>query len=227
MAPDFRKEHAFLQQLDTKDLFGDAFTNDEYCSLDLSINNRALGAFDLSDPEDCQRYIDSELQAKGARIAFGGYLERRNLYKHSDQFQTGKERNIHLGVDFWTNAGTEVFVPYAGKVHSFKNNAQTGDYGPTIILIHEFQGKSFHTLYGHLSEASLESLTIGRHFEAGTLLATLGTPDINVNYAPHLHFQLILDMGQYHGDYPGVSASETLDFYRKNCPNPDLFLRRL
>ena len=42
-----------------------------------------------------------------------------------------------------------------GTIHSFQNNTALGDYGPTIILSHEIEGFKFHTLYGHLSEASL------------------------------------------------------------------------
>lgn len=205
-----------------------AITIDKYCALDLSISNTELDHIRITNPDICQDYIDTVQNRCQAKVAWGGYLERRNLYSENNNFsQFDSKRNIHLGVDFWANAGTKVLTPLKAKVHSFQNNKAIGDYGPTIILEHEFENTLFHTLYGHLSLASLENLSIGRIFEAGDTIATLGTPDINVNYAPHLHFQIILDMEGRMGDYPGVCSEDTLDFYSINCPNPNLLLRFL
>ncbi|MEX0287859.1 MAG: peptidoglycan DD-metalloendopeptidase family protein, partial [Flavobacteriaceae bacterium] len=160
-------------------------------------------------------------------VAFGGYLERRNLYDSYENFEEDgtDPRNIHLGIDFWTRAGTEVRTPLDGKVHSFRNNNTRGDYGPTIILEHHVFNRPFYTLYGHLSLSSLDSLYVGRPFKQGDPLGNLGTPDVNVNYAPHLHFQLIGDLQGNNGDYPGVSNAADLDSYMKNCPDPNLLLK--
>jgi murein DD-endopeptidase MepM/ murein hydrolase activator NlpD len=154
-------------------------------------------------------------------------LEKRNLYADKKGFNSNKEtqRNIHLGVDYWCAAGTKVLTPIQGKVHSFKDNAIVGDYGPTIILEHNLAGERFYTLYGHLSRASLDSLYIGKTFTAGTVLGYLGTADINVNYAPHLHFQVIRDVQGNIGDYPGVCSQDNLAFYQENCPDPNLLLK--
>lgn len=200
---------------------------DCYVPIDLSINNQDLEGLDITDPKVCQWYVDQVTCQKKADIAYGGYLEQRNLYADKSGFTKNghSPRNIHLGIDFWAKAGTAVIAPLAGKVHSFQNNAKVGDYGPTIILMHEFDGTVFHTLYGHLSLESLKGLSINQFMKAGSVLGTLGTPDINVHYAPHLHFQIILDMEGKKGDYPGVCSSETLDFYSKNCPNPNILLK--
>ncbi len=198
----------------------------QYCALDLSMSNVELKHIDISNPDACQKYIDAVLVRNRAKIAWAGYLEKRNLYADKASFsQLNSKRNIHLGIDFWTKAGTKVITPLKAKVHSFQNNKTIGDYGPTIILQHEFGGILFHTLYGHLSIASIENIHIGQTFKAGETIATLGTPDINVNYAPHLHFQIIMDMEGKKGDYPGVCAEDRLDFYSKNCPNPNLLLQ--
>lgn len=200
-------------------------TIDQYCSLDLSITNEELKQINIGNSDTCQYYIDSVLERCKAKVAWGGYFEKRNLYSSNENFsELNTKRNIHLGVDFWTTAGTNVIAPLKGKVHSFQNNKAIGDYGPTIILEHFFENTKFHTLYGHLSLASIDNLNIGKVFEAGETIATLGTPDINVNYAPHLHFQIILDMEGKKGDYPGVCSEEALEFYSKNCPNPNLLL---
>jgi len=148
-----------------------------------------------------------------------------NLYLSADRFSMGEYRSIHLGIDFWCTAGTKVLTPIKGIVHSFKNNADSGNYGPTIILKHMVKDVTFYSLYGHLSLESLEDLYIGKQFDKGILLATLGDTPINVNYAPHLHFQLIADIGNFEGDYPGVCSDSDLSFYQNNCPDPNLLLR--
>ena len=112
-----------------------------------------------------------------------------------------------------------------GKIHSFQNNDSLGDYGPTIILEHNIDGYCFHTLYGHLSLNSLKNKSVGDKIEKGTQIGTLGLPPINGDYAPHLHFQIIINMEGEKGDYPGVSSKNNLPFYLENCPNPELLLK--
>lgn len=195
-----------------------------YSPIDLSNANAALDTLDIADPAVCEAYIQEFLAEKGAQVAYGGYLEVRNLYADKPAFREGHIRNIHLGVDFWAQAGTAVMTPLDGKVHSFQDNTAIGDYGPTIILEHHTNAGTLYTLYGHLSRESLKNLESGQLFKAGTVLGTLGTTDINVNYAPHLHFQLIRDIGAYKGDFPGVCSVNELEFYRMNCPDPCILL---
>lgn len=197
-----------------------------YCPLDLSESNSALQHINITDYKACQKYIDEVLQINNAQVAYGGYLEKRNLYADKSGFSSESlNRDIHLGVDFWAKADTAVVLPIKGKVHSFQNNKTIGDYGPTIILEHNLKDIKFYTLYGHLSIASIANLQIGQEFAAGDTLANLGTPDINVNYAPHLHFQIIKDLEGNSGDYPGVAAEDQLDYYTRNCPNPNFLLK--
>lgn len=196
----------------------------QYCPIDLSSSNRDLDKFDITLPESCQAYVDQVLSQNNAQVAYGGYLEHRSLYR-SQRFVTSGQRDIHLGMDFWCDAGTKVIAPLYGRVLSFKNNSDIGNYGPTIILEHQMGDILFHTLYGHLSLESLNGLQINQPFFKGQVLGTLGTSDINVNYAPHLHFQIISDVEGCAGDYPGVCSRNKLDFYQKNCPNPNLLLK--
>ena len=207
-------------------LFDRTISRGKYTHLNLSVDNVDLKGLDIIRPEICQHYISSILEANRADIAFGGYLEHRNLYSNNKNFLgIGKaQRTVHLGIDFWTKAGTAVLVPFAGKVHSFKNNVARGDYGPTIILVHEIAGFRFHTLYGHLSKESLQGLEIGKTVNEGYILGTLGNQEVNGNYAPHLHFQIVIDMTDWFGDYPGVCAISDISYYSNNCPNPNLVL---
>jgi len=208
-------------------ILDDSISLSKYTQLDLSVKNVALKKLNMASPIVCQSYIDSVLKRNNAVVAYGGYLEQRGLYSNNSHFNgLGQElRNIHLGVDFWAKAGTKVLAPISGKVHSFKNNRTKGDYGPTIILSHSINDLAFYTLYGHLSLESLDDLYIGKEFFTGQALAFLGTPEVNVNYAPHLHFQLIKDLGIHKGDFPGVCTTKDKEYYTDNCPNPELLLK--
>ena len=200
----------------------------DYCFLDLSVTNEALKDVDLTSPTAMQNYIDSDLKINNAKVSYGGYLEQRNLYKRSTYFSAEsneKERNIHLGLDLWIASGTQIFAPLDGKLHSFNNNTNHGDYGPTLILKHLTNDVEFYTLYGHLSLESLNEKTVGQTFKKGDSIATLGEPNVNGDYAPHLHFQIIKDLEGNHGDYPGVASPETLEHYKTNCPDPNLLLK--
>ena len=200
---------------------------ESYTKLDLSVTNTSLKNYIITEPDDCQKYIDSVLKKNKALVAYGGYLEKRGLYADKSNFSGNSEalRNIHLGIDYWSKAHTSVLAPLDGIVHSFKNNSSIGDYGPTIILSHTIGDLSFYTLYGHLSLKSISSLKIGEKVFKGSVIGYLGTPDINVNYAPHLHFQIIKDLGDYFGDYPGVCTLKDLEYYADNCPNPNLLIK--
>ena len=200
----------------------------DYVALDLSKTNTALHTIDVSSSETLEHYINSHIKNNNAKVAFGGYLETRNIYQRSAYFKDATpetERNIHLGLDLWIAADTTIFSPLDAEVHSFKNNTNHGDYGPTIILKHTIDDIEFYTLYGHLSIASIEELDIGQTFKKGEQIATLGYASVNGDYAPHLHFQIIKDMQDYTGDYPGVCAQSDLEFYKGNCPDPELLLR--
>ena len=198
----------------------------DYCQIDLSRVVTSNIPNDLTIPEECQAYISSEIQKSGRKVAFGGYLEDRLIY-HTPQFHEAGEpvRSIHLGVDFWCEAGTSVFVPVDGIIHSFRDNRDPGNYGPTIILSHSTHDTGWYSLYGHLSRASLLGLEIGQFMTAGSVLGQIGTIVENGGYAPHLHFQLVQDLQGMVGDYPGVCALKDLEFYQNNCPDPNLLLR--
>lgn len=182
---------------------------------------------DLQWPQNDAAALEKQLEhymgQHQADLCWGGYMERRSLYDAHGLF--GDKRNIHLGIDLWKAAGTPVFAAADGIVHSVSHNAGAGDYGPTIVLQHSHQNQKWHTLYGHLSLESIAGLKPGQAIVAGQSLGTLGDAQINGGYAPHLHFQLIWDLQDYVGDYPGVCADADVPFYRQNCPDPNVLLK--
>ncbi|MFT5221054.1 MAG: murein DD-endopeptidase MepM/ murein hydrolase activator NlpD [Planctomycetota bacterium] len=155
-----------------------------------------------------------------ALAAVGGYLEKRSVYRATDLFDGDQKRCIHVGVDVFIAAASPLFLPFAGVVHSFANRQLSGDYGPVIIMKHDLDGFEFHSLYGHLSESSLEGLFEGKAIVQGEKFAEVGARPLNGNWPPHLHFQFIRDMQGKQGDYPGVARLEEIDFFKQNCPDP-------
>ena len=189
-------------------------------ALDLSATNLELNPSIYGNVSVFQEYIAEKI---GAKIGYGGYLEHRVIYESYENFATASAdfRNVHLGMDFWTKAGTPIFAPLEGEVHSFQINQGAGNYGPTIILYHP--AEKIYSLYGHVSMADLESIEIGSRIAAGQLLCHLGKPAENGGWPPHLHFQWIRDMQGFQGDYPGVCSQRDLLFYANNCPDPATF----
>lgn len=201
---------------------------ESYLSIDLSISNTDFGSIDSSCSDSFSTYINQYLQQANKEIAFGGYLEHRQIYqrsKHFEGFSTNSPRNIHLGIDLWYHANSTVMAAFDGTIHSFKNNNALGDYGPTIILEHRLSGIQFFTLYGHLSLESIQNLVIGSRIKSGDCIGFLGDHEVNGDYPPHLHFQIIKDIQGHFGDYPGVCSRSELEFYKTNCPDPNLILK--
>lgn len=216
-----------LDQLDACVVLDKQISTDAYVKIDMSVNNPELNNQITVTPESHERFIQQYVQRFDAQVAWGGYLEVRNLYRRSKLFQqeNNRERNIHLGLDFWAKEDTEVLAALDGRVHSFKNNLGLGNYGPTIILEHKILGIKFYTLYGHLSLKSINHLHAGKRVDAGQPIGSLGISSVNGDYAPHLHFQLIHDIQYREGDYPGVCHAEDLTLFMNNCPNPNRLLK--
>lgn len=220
----------FLNEISSKPLFvlDKTISRSKYVPIDLSSTNTMLNQFDVSFSSSLANFINQQIEKQSGIIGYGGYNETRNIYQRSTHFKNSdidNERNIHLGIDLWSIEGTPVYAPLNGTVHSFKNNTNFGDYGPTIILKHQLKDKVFYTLYGHLSLDSIDNLKENQLFSKGQKLGSLGHNAVNGDYPPHLHFQIIKDIQDYRGDYPGVCNKKNLAFFLDNCPNPNLILK--
>jgi murein DD-endopeptidase MepM/ murein hydrolase activator NlpD len=219
-------------------------STDKLLRFDFSAANRELNPAAIADTERFCRYVERKLEEGRAKFGIGGYDENRVLYTRSDLFRTAaatgespaaktgheieiSSRSVHLGIDIWGPAGTEVFLPLGGVVHSFAFNDHFGDYGSTIIIQHQLETRVFHTLYGHLALGDLNGLQEGKYLARGERIAHFGKPADNGWWPPHLHFQLIEELDGREGDFPGVCTIADRKKYLRNCPNPDLVLRMM
>jgi peptidoglycan LD-endopeptidase LytH len=202
-------------------------STDRLLKLDFTAQNADLTAPLLEDTEAFSEYIEKKL-SDGYTYGVGGYNEHRTVYSRSSVFDAEEEpRRLHLGIDIWGPAGTPIFAPMDGVVHGFAFNDNFGDYGATIILQHSLEGVEFFTLYGHLSLADISSLKEHQFIPGGTEFAHFGAAAENGHWPPHLHFQVIQNLNENKGDYPGVCKFSEKDIYLSNCPDPDLILQMM
>lgn len=202
------------------------FAPNEILWLDLSVQNTALQESNLQTLDAYNQRLQAALRAAGKKAAAGGYNEHRWIYqKHPERFGTGDEaRCIHLGVDVWAHAGTPLFAPLDGTIHSLKNNEGAGNYGPTLMLQHTVAGKPIHALFGHLSMATLDLWKPGATVSAGEIIGFLGAPEENGGWPPHAHIQLIKELRGLADDYPGVCTLAAREAELANCPDPRSYI---
>jgi 4-aminobutyrate aminotransferase-like enzyme/Ser/Thr protein kinase RdoA (MazF antagonist) len=198
--------------------------------LDLSVSSTFLGA----DPANAETpaltaAVDQELKRVGVEVGVGRYDEPRLLYSSAlfgdNANPTEERRTIHLGIDLFVPPGANVRAPLDGVIHTVADNRAPLDYGPVVILKHAAgTPEEFFTLYGHLSRASTQDLAVGQHVAKGQVIARIGTDQENGGWAPHLHFQLMLDLLELDRDFPGVARGSERTIWNSLCPDPNLLL---
>ncbi|HEY6285268.1 MAG TPA: phosphotransferase, partial [Ktedonobacteraceae bacterium] len=200
---------------------------------DLSVGSRELGnLIELSDVEVFTRHLFDRMKAESSRVGIGRYNEARPIYTSDHYKLAGNDgpewRTIHIGLDVFMEAGTPILAPLDGVVHSFRNNDSPLDYGPTIILQHIVSDKdtqlTFYTLYGHLSADSLEGLYEGKLVDQGTPFCKIGNYAVNGGWPPHLHFQIITDLLDRAGEFPGVARPSQREVWLSLSPDPNLIV---
>ncbi len=197
-------------------LFGTQFSNQTIQKIDLTDQGH------LAEIEDIGTRIEQLFIHFNAPLLYGGYLEKRSFYSRSNLFANEiTNRDIHLGVDYWTTEGTEVYLPYDAILWNQKDNQNYLDYGPTLIFKLLKPNDHFsYMLFGHLSRNSLNLHEVGDIVLAGTRIGSLGHESENGQWPPHLHLQLMKNINSPDGDYPGLCDEISLPEFRSNCPEP-------
>ena len=195
----------------------------------LSLAPGAPGMEFTGDPVGHWQWLEQQFALHDAQFAIGLYGEDRDVYK-GPQFRTAaspEARSQHLGVDIFIGAGSRLCAPLAGTVLSVVDNDLPYDYGPTVILEHQAgaNGPKFWTLYGHLSCATLTTVTAGQTIAAGQLIGFIGDHTVNGGWSPHLHFQIMTDRLGLSGEFPGVGQPSLWPVWSAIVPDPNLILR--
>jgi 4-aminobutyrate aminotransferase-like enzyme/Ser/Thr protein kinase RdoA (MazF antagonist) len=200
----------------------------QFQHIDLSVTSTFLENYNETNNDvEFENKINQIHHDQPDTILVGGYKEPRTVYTTDNFKQITNDgfcyRTLHLGVDFWSKADEEIFVPYDGEIVTLHNNNYYKDYGPLIIVKHAIDRDTvFYTLYGHLSLESLDAHYIGKQIKKGEYLASLGSSQVNGNWPPHLHFQIILDLMGHSNNFDGVGSIREWQVYKSICPDPNL-----
>lgn len=162
-------------------------------------------------------------------VWLGYYNEPRLIYTdrafRKGPWKSSNRRTVHLGVDVFAPAATEIRAPLDALVSVVKNQPGSLDYGGMVVLEHTIpSGERFYSLYGHLNPVVCDQLQPGQMLKAGEVFATLGSPVQNGGWAPHLHLQLALSIEGLELGWPGVADPDERDFWTALCPNPAALL---
>jgi 4-aminobutyrate aminotransferase-like enzyme len=197
---------------------------------DLSVGSTFLGA----NPRAGETAALTEktfhaMKDAGASVGIGRYDEARLLYTSPLFGATGRatdeRRTVHLGVDLFVEPGARVKAPLDGVVCIVANNSARLDYGPVAILRHETgEGTEFFTLYGHLGKSSVAGLKAGQRIARGEPFACVGAEIENGGWAPHLHFQVIVDLLELGADFPGVAYASQREVWTSLSPDANFLL---
>jgi 4-aminobutyrate aminotransferase-like enzyme len=199
--------------------------------LDLSVGSPLVASHPPdNEAEPLAGRLFAAMHDAGAVVGVGGYDEARLIYS-TDAFASGavtdERRTVHIGVDLTLPAGSPLFAPLDGVVHSFEDARARLDYGPVIVLRHDIPGNeplAFYTLYGHLDRRSLDGLSVGKRIRAGERLASIGAPPENGDWWPHVHFQIITDMLDVPCNFHGVAPASQREAWLSLSPDPNLLL---
>ncbi len=200
-------------------------------NLDLSVESTWVGRKEEFDDLEIFQHKIALIQKKYPnKIIAGGYLESRPIYTSDKYDRIGNEGNekrcLHLGLDFWLPEKTPIHLPFDGEIEIVSNDVGEKTFGPMVVVKHKNKNSSFFTLYGHLSVKSLTKIRVGDKLKKGDCLGWIGDLNENGNWAPHLHFQILLTLLDMGDKFPGVGYHKHLKSWKSICPNPDsIFLK--
>src|SRR5687767_7251322 len=98
-------------------------SREKVATLDLSKLNTEFTSAIFNDLTLFNSFIEQQHVNAQAKYLVGGYRETCEMYRRSSLFDTLEEpRSLHLGIDIWGPAGTQIFTPLGGMVHSFAFN---------------------------------------------------------------------------------------------------------
>lgn len=223
------KKWALKNNFLLSDLFPTIHKNEVH-HIDLSVSSKWVGhQQDFNNLDFLQFKIDQLQKEIPTRIIAGGYLEPRALYTSTAYDKIGnygrESRSIHLGIDYWLLENTPVHALFDGVVVIAENDAGEKGYGGLVVLKHTTKTFAFYTLYGHTTIKSATKHKVGDIILKGEKIAELGNYPENGNWAPHLHFQILLSLFDYKTDFPGVAYLNQIDVWKSVCPDPNLLFK--
>lgn len=133
---------------------------------------------------------DGEKQTSGEAVVFSAPVSGGSIVQgYSDTVlvfsSTLKQWNVHLGVDYAAEAGSDVTAAYDGVVYSVTEDLLNG----TVITIDH--GNGLRTSYGGVDPTGVKVVS-GQSVSAGDVIALMGNSALNeYGMGAHLHFEIL------------------------------------
>ncbi|KIL49961.1 murein hydrolase activator EnvC family protein [Jeotgalibacillus soli] len=90
---------------------------------------------------------------------------------------------IHYGIDVAAPVGTPIVAAASGYVQA--KSGHNGGYGNMIMITHSINGRTYTTVYAHLSSIGVSN---GSYVEKGQYIGGMG--NTGYSFGSHLHFEL-------------------------------------
>jgi 4-aminobutyrate aminotransferase-like enzyme/Ser/Thr protein kinase RdoA (MazF antagonist)/murein DD-endopeptidase MepM/ murein hydrolase activator NlpD len=178
-------------------------------------------------PEEAERLWDAIAAQEGVTLGIGSWGEERPVYS-SDAFKSvfapELRRELHLGLDLFAPAGTNVRTPLDGVVVDLFETDVPLDYGHAVLLKHEPHGHVFYSLWGHLSAQTVKNRKLGERLKAGDIIGQFGKPSENGNWQPHVHIQLVTYAAPKAADVIGAGEKDYMALWSELFPDPARFI---
>ncbi|HEU4825881.1 MAG TPA: aminotransferase class III-fold pyridoxal phosphate-dependent enzyme, partial [Dongiaceae bacterium] len=174
-------------------------------------------------PEEADRLWRAIAAKDGTELGIGPWGEERPVYA-SDAFRSlfdpDRRRTVHLGLDLFAPAGSNVRTPLDGTVVDLYETEVPLDYGHAVLLRHQPEGPAFYSLWGHLSAQTVRDRKVGEQLRAGEVIGQLGDTHENGDWQPHVHIQLITYQPERAADIIGAGEPGYRDVWRDLFPDP-------
>ncbi|MGH6893361.1 MAG: aminotransferase class III-fold pyridoxal phosphate-dependent enzyme, partial [Dongiaceae bacterium] len=174
-------------------------------------------------PDEAERLWRHIAAQEGIELGIGPWGEDRPVYS-SDAFRSvfapDKRRSLHLGLDLFAPAGTNVRTPLDATVVDLFETDIPLDYGHAVLLRHELEGLVFYSLWGHLSAQTVRDRKLGERLTAGDVVGQLGGTHENGNWQPHVHIQLTTYTPEHAADIIGAGEPGYRGVWTELFPDP-------
>ncbi len=175
-------------------------------ALDLSVDSDIFFDGNWETEAAIQATLASELEHLQAErlVGVGRWGEPRLI--HALWPGVDFPHTVHLGLDVFVPAGTNVRTPLPGRVRNSD--------AALLVLEHETEAGPLYTRWSGLEPAFAK----GQAVAAGAVLGRVAEVDDDVALPAHLHVQaglLLID-----DDLPALARVDEADLWRALCPNP-------